>query len=279
LGNTLPAWGQDGEFLSVERPREGSPPPGRSAGRSLTARFARRPWRAETTDPRPHGDAAASLDAHARGRKTTGDGKARCHRRGRARGSIRPDARPTTVRMASADGGRADRRAGGAGCALLPIRNHLADLASATVLRSPDRGISLAKPEDVGMVRRSTGWRERARRAPDRASVAAEQAAAEPATRCRAAGGRPARRPCARPPAANLRPPLHPDQFSSWLADRARLKSHRTAPPAPRGRFQPTRLRIVRRRPHAFVAARFRHHAIAKARGFGLLSLGASPSA
>jgi hypothetical protein len=56
----------------------------------------------------------------------------------------------------------------------------VADLASAALVGRSTVRIALAKTR-FGMVRRSSGWREGARRAPARGSVAAEQADAEPA--------------------------------------------------------------------------------------------------
>jgi hypothetical protein len=104
-----------------------------------------------------------------------------------------------------------------------PDLRPLADLASATVLRRSTVGMALAKLEGVGMVRRSTGWDEGADRR-HRSSVGAEQADAEPATRCRAAAGRRARRLCSTPCVEPPPTAAPPDRLLSYLADRAGLK-------------------------------------------------------
>jgi hypothetical protein len=86
------------------------------------------------------------------------------------------------------------------------------------------------------MVRRTPGWR--AGCAPAAPPVAAERADAEPSTRCRAAAGRLDGHLLDYPRRLSAhRSPL--DQFSSWLADRARLNGRATGTERV---FQPTRL-------------------------------------
>jgi hypothetical protein len=111
-----------------------------------------------------------------------------------------------------------------------------AGLASATVLARSTVRIALAKPDDVGLIRRRTGWRGGPVPArptarpwpPSRATP--NRPTGEPATPCRAAAGRPARRPCAR-----LMRRISPHGWTpptpSCVADRGQAqKSHRTAP-------------------------------------------------
>jgi hypothetical protein len=74
------------------------------------------------------------------------------------------------------------------------------------------------------MVRRTTGRRAGAARAPRRGRRASRRRTGPPLP----SGYRSARRPSARLPAATRCPPLPPDQFSSWLADRARLNGRRS---------------------------------------------------
>jgi hypothetical protein len=84
--------------------------------------------------------------------------------------------------MAPADGGRADLRTGGTGCARLPIRGHRRRARERDRPRSLDGG-NCAR--DAGRCRHDPSQYRRARGVPagwpDRSSVAAEQADAEPA--------------------------------------------------------------------------------------------------
>jgi hypothetical protein len=115
----------------------------------------------ETTEPRRQDHAAAPLDAPCW--RPNGEGS-RWRKRdvtaAAAGGEVfDSDDRATTAGMAPADGGRADLRASGAGCAPLPLRSHRRrprerDRPARSTVR-----IALAKPDDVGLIRRRTGWR------------------------------------------------------------------------------------------------------------------------
>jgi hypothetical protein len=61
--------------------------------------------------------------------------------------------------MAPTDRGGADLRAGDAGCAPLPLRSPGRRPSRARPSSVARRWHSLAKPADVGLIRRSTGWR------------------------------------------------------------------------------------------------------------------------
>jgi hypothetical protein len=110
-----------------------------------------------------------------------------------------------------------------------------AGLASATVVGRSTVGIALAKPNEVGMIRRGTGWRGVRAGWPDRSSVAAKQADAEPADRrtahpspsgCGPAGSTAT---CSTLCGASL-PQRDSSQLPSCVADRSQAqKSHPTA--------------------------------------------------
>jgi hypothetical protein len=138
--------------------------------------------------------------------------------------------------MAPADRGRADLRAAGGGCPLLPIWSHR---------RRPSEPPSFGR--STGALRSRTwatsAWSVAlpagARVRPGRPSAAAEQADAEPSTRCRAAAGRldghlldhPRRLSAHRSPPTNSRPGSRTEPNSTGAA----TGTERV--------FQPTRLR------------------------------------
>jgi hypothetical protein len=139
-------------------------------------------------------------------------------------GSLQPTAAESTSEQTVLDarGSRSEATAAG--------------LASAAVLGRPTAGIALAKPDDVGTIRRSTGWRGGAALAGPTARPwppsrpAPNRLTGEPATPRRAAAGRPARRSFARLCAANLCPQLDTKQLPSRVADRSQAqKPHPTA--------------------------------------------------
>ena len=125
-----------------------------------------------------------------------GDGKAPC-----SPGSVRPDDRPPGGSGRPRPSRPPSRRR------RMPAPAELkppSPPSRATVLRLLDRGVALADLGDVGMVRRTTGWRAGAARAPLRGRRASRRRTGHPLP----SGCRPARRPSARLPAAALRPPL-----------------------------------------------------------------------
>jgi hypothetical protein len=119
-------------------------------------------------------------------------------------------------------------------------------------------GLAL-EDEDIGRIRPSTGWREvRAGRPTARPWPASKQA---PNLRPLPSVWEPA---CPTAicsfTAANLLPPFHTDRLSFCLADRGRLESHRTAPPARKGEVSTDAAEESSgRRPTRLVGARFRH--------------------
>jgi hypothetical protein len=176
-------------------------------------------------------------------------------------GSVRPDHRPMTAGMAAADGGRGEP----------PSRRCWMRAPADQKPRSPPLR---ARPS---FGRPTAAFHSRSRRI-SACSVAVPAGASERA-------GRPTARPW---------PPSKPPPNRRRAAERLRAgrldghvldhcgQSPPTAPPRPilvraggpsqaqippdgatgtEGEVQPTRLGIVRRRPHAFVAARFRDHA------------------
>jgi hypothetical protein len=172
-------------------------------------------------------------------------------------GSIGPDERPMTAARRRLTAARPTSEQAPLEARSCRSEATVADLASATVLRSLDLGVALAKLADDGMVRRSTG-RKRLRRAPHRSSMAAEQAR-RTGDSSRAAAGRPARRPCARlrRPIARHRsiptncPPVSRTEPGSKSTGR---------PPARKGEVSTDEAaESPGGRPHALVGARFRH--------------------
>jgi hypothetical protein len=116
------------------------------------------------------------------------------------------------------------------------------------------------------MIRRSTGWRGGPRRLA-RPLVRGRRAGrrrtgrpGEPATPCRAAAGRPAPRPCARPSAANLGPQL---DSNTPVLRRGPQPGSETPPDGNRrlAEVQSTQLKSRQPALTRLVGARFRHHA------------------
>jgi hypothetical protein len=181
--------------------------------------------------------------------------EARRHAAAAGGGSVRPQDRPATAGMAPAEGGRADLRAGGAGCVRLAIRSHRRRP------RERDRPRSL----DGGHCAREA---RRCRHDPSRYRLAWGSAPAgptarpwppsrptpnrptgEPASLLPSGCGPPARRPCARPSAAIS---AHSRLQPTPVLSRGPEPGAEIPPDGNRHRaeIQPTQLKVVSRRSH-----------------------------
>ena len=166
-------------------------------------------------------------------------------------GSVRPDDGPPgwlrlTAAEPTSEQAAADARSSRSEATIAALASDRPSVAR--------RGVALANLGDVGMVRRTTGWRAGVARAPLRGRRASRRRTGHPLP----SGCRPARRPSARLAAAALRPPLPPT--NSRPGSRTELDSTGGATGTERV-VSTDAAEVVRRHPHAFVGARFRHHA------------------